>query len=126
MSWDTPGAAGLNTRLSMDCVSKDGISPKGGIDCGDGGFHQGCSRRSLSWLGRIHSSPPGDHRSRKHHFTRPVINSGRSFNGGAGSLGRTRDSWKNVCIKTKVEDLKKSIPGHPRCGNILALKIQIL
>jgi hypothetical protein len=88
MSWDMPGAEGLNTRLSMDWVSNDTISSKGGIiDCGEGGFHQGCSRRSLSWLGRIHSSPPGDHRSRKHHFTRPVINSERSSNDGSGSLG---------------------------------------
>jgi hypothetical protein len=48
MSWDTTGTAGSNSRLSMDCVSKDGISSKGGIDGRDGGFHQGCSRRSLS------------------------------------------------------------------------------
>ena len=70
MSWNTPGADELNNRLSMVRVSKDAISSKGGIlDRGDGGLHQGCSRKSLSWFGRIHSSPPGDHCSRKHHFT---------------------------------------------------------
>ena len=58
MTWDTSDATRLNTELSMDCVSKDGISSEGEIDCwnSDGRFHKGYSRRALSYFGRIRSS----------------------------------------------------------------------